>query len=285
MNENPKEQNEANQPQVISPQWQYNSGQLSPQAPILPEKQPVEGTFQIQHSEPTPVLPIQLEETTEQPATSLPTSPNQPIEPAPLELVPQPMQTDIPQAIPPAMPNNLIPPQPLATQQEESPQPEQNTTLSDTSEEIYSWQASEFVKNEKNGSWYLILIISAIVLCALTFFLTKELFSIIVIIVLAIAVGFYGNVKPRTLSYTIKSDGIQIGDKFYHFEEFKSFSILQDMAVPSLNLMPIKKLMMPISIYVAPIDLDKITKLLGNYLPYEERQRDFADKLSHRLRF
>lgn len=66
---------------------------------------------------------------------------------------------------------------------------------------------------------------------------------------------------------------------------FCSFGVLDDMAVPSLHLVPIKKLMMPITIYVAPSELDNVVETLGNYLPYQEKKRDFTDKLSHRLRF
>jgi hypothetical protein len=43
--------------------------------------------------------------------------------------------------------------------------------------------------------------------------------------------------------------------------------------------------MPPISAYFAPKDEERITKILGNYLPYEERKLDNVERLSRRLRF
>lgn len=255
MNEDPNNQNQPNQPQVISPQWQYTSGQLSQQQ---------------QPDQKNPVInPVPANTTPDETRTQQTNPP-----------VPPPQSIAMPQA----------PPNPAPSQQQPSqPAPIDNSQIQpeniSSGNSLYTWQASEFAANEKNTSWYLILAVTAIALSAITFFITKSPLSIIVILVLAVAVGFYGNIKPRTLSYSIEELGIKIGEKFYSFNEFKSFSVLEDMAVPSINLMPIKKLMMPISIYVAPNDLSKVADMLGNYLPFEEKQRDFADKLSHRLRF
>ena len=258
MNEDPNNQNQPKQPQVISPQWQYTSGQLSQQ------QQPMQKT-------PVPnVAPTNIPSAV--PPTQQPIAPSPPIQPQ------QPLER--PQTAPgPVLnqqqPSRTVPIDPAKNKPE-------NYAGGNS---LYSWQASEFAANEKNTSWYLMLAVTAVILSVITFFITKSPLSIIVILVLAIAVGFYGNIKPRTLSYSIEELGIKIGDKFYGFNEFKSFSVLEDMAVPSINLMPIKKLMMPISIYIAPSDLSKVADILGNYLPFEEKQRDFADKLSHRLRF
>ncbi len=258
MNEDPNNQNpQPQQPQVISPQWQYTSGQLSQQ------QQPIQQT-----PLPTPVAP-------QAPVQASPV-PEQAIAPPQPAVVPIQQQTPVLAETP--QPVETAPLNPISNQQPAL----QNTTNENA---IYTWQASEFATNEKNKSWYLILAGAAILVSGVTFLITREWLSIVVIVVLAVAVGFYGNIKPRTLSYSIEELGIKIGEKFYGFNEFKSFSVLEDMAVPSINLMPIKKLMMPISIYVAPSDLSKVADILGNYLPFEEKQRDFTDKLSHRLRF
>ncbi|MBP7820796.1 hypothetical protein KA043_01680 [Candidatus Saccharibacteria bacterium] len=259
MNEDPNSQDKPNQPQVISPQWQYTSGQLSQQ------QQPVQQN-PVPNTAPTNTAPVM-------PPAQQPIQPNPPVQPT------QPL-TEPQSAINPTLgqQQQTTEPVPINPAQIEPQNISQENSL-------YAWQASEFAANEKNTSWYLILAVTAVILSAITFLITKEYLSIIVIVVLAIAVGFYGNIKPRTLSYSIEELGIKIGEKFYSFNEFKSFSVLEDMAVPSINLMPIKKLMMPISIYVAPNDLSKVADILGNYLPFEEKQRDFADKLSHRLRF
>lgn len=243
---NPNEKSNTNEPQVISPQWQYTSGQLSQQ-----------NTLSQQSPQPAQV-PIA------QPQT-VPAQPTQPI-------------ASVERTTPA---NPQVPPddyqEPAAAEQ---PQPSVQENGA-----IISWEASEFSSTEKNGNWYLLLGLGALVFAIITFLLTKQIFSVIVIVIMSVAVGVYASIKPRTLNYAIGETGIRIGEKYYRFDEFKSFGILDDMAVPSLHLVPIKKLMMPITIYVAPDELDKVAETLGSYLPYEEKKRDFTDKLSHRLRF
>lgn len=150
---------------------------------------------------------------------------------------------------------------------------------------LYTWQASEFASNEKRFTWYIYLALLTIIASALIYVISRNLMSVAVLVVLAIVVGIYGNLKPRTLTYSITSTGIKIGDKYHPYSSFKSFSVLDDMSVPSIQLMPIKRLAIPISIYVAPTDINKVFESIGNSLPFEQHKRDFADKLSHKLRF
>lgn len=213
------------EPQVIQPQWQYTSGNLTQNQTInTPQSQP-------DHAEQEEAAPaVQTEQ--------------------------QPTQNYDNQAV--------------------KPSPE---------EPLFSWRASEFASSDKNGSWYLLLAFGSFVFAGLTYLLTKQVFSAIVILILGITVAFYGRLKPRVLDYSIDKTGINVGNKFYLFNQFKSFSIIEDQAIPSIHLMPIKKLMMPITIYIDPAGADKIIDILGDILPFEDRKRDIADKISQKLRF
>jgi hypothetical protein len=213
------------EPQVIQPQWQYTSGNLTQNQTInTPQSQP-------DHAEQEEAAPaVQTEQ--------------------------QPTQNYDNQAA--------------------KPSPE---------EPLFSWRASEFASSDKNGSWYLLLAFGSFVFAGLTYLLTKQVFSAIVILILGITVAFYGRLKPRVLDYSIDKTGIYVGSKFYLFTQFKSFSIIEDQAIPSIHLMPIKKLMMPITIYIDPAGADKIIDILGDILPFEDRKRDIADKISQKLRF
>ena len=148
-----------------------------------------------------------------------------------------------------------------------------------------NWSASEFLSHEKNGGWYMLLIIGTVILAAIIFYITKEILSVIAILVLGVATGVYGALKPRVLEYSISDHGITIGDKNYNFTQFKSFSLIEGSAMPSIQLLPQKKFAVPVSIFVSPEDIDLVINTLGNYLPFEKKQRDFVDKLSSRLRF
>ncbi len=82
-----------------------------------------------------------------------------------------------------------------------------------------------------------------------------------------------------------QTDQFPIGDKNYNFTQFKIFSLIEGSAMPSIQLLPQKKFAVPVSIFVSPEDIDLVINTLGNYLPFEKKQRDFVDKLSSRLRF
>jgi hypothetical protein len=100
-----------------------------------------------------------------------------------------------------------------------------------------------------------------------------------------IVLGVIAGIKPRVLSYGIDSKGIQVGSKHFGFESFRSFSVLDDPALPSIQLLPQKRFMVPVTLYFGPQDANKIVEILGEYLPFEHRERDFVDKLTSKIRF
>lgn len=184
--------------------------------------------------------------------------------------------------------DNATAPVPTTPQPHNKPEFQETPTKAEkivSNDSLVSWRASEFASSDKNGSWYLLLAAGSVVFAIITYLLTKQVFSAIVILILGITVAFYGRLKPRVLDYSIGTNGIFVGNKYYLFNQFKSFSIIEDQAVPSIHLMPIKKLMMPITIYIAPSEAEKIIEILGQILPFEERKRDIADKISQKLRF
>ena len=160
----------------------------------------------------------------------------------------------------------------------DSPNPEK-------SDSVISWTASEFIEHDRGIGWYILLAIFTVLLGAGTYFLTKDIFATSIIVIAGIVVGIFAGRKPRQMKYELSSSGLRIGEKSYPYSLFRTFSIIRDGAVSSVNLMPIKRLMPPISAYFAPKDEKRITKILGEYLPYEERKLDSIDRLSRRLRF
>lgn len=206
MDDQPQTPNQNQQPGVIQPQWQYQSGQLEQQ-----------GGFD---------------------------------------------QTLIQQPVEPSEPSAAV----------------------DTDQAV-RWTASEFISHEKSGSWYILLGVTAVILSAVIYFFTKEIFSVVVVIVLAAALGVFGALKPRTLDYAIYPDGLQVGEKHFTFDMFRSFAVIEDAPVPSIQFLPQKRFMVPITIYFAPNDADTIIETLGEFLPMEQKKRDFVDKLSSRIRF
>ena len=147
------------------------------------------------------------------------------------------------------------------------------------------WTASEFVSHEKNSSWYFILGIVTVVLCLVVFIFTHQYISVGVIVVMATAFGIYANIKPKTLEYLIDSSGVSVDNKHYNYENFKIVEIIEGGVVPSVNLVPVKRFSVPVTLYFSPQQEDLILEILGEFLPSEIKRLEAIDRVVARLRF
>ncbi|MBI2007971.1 hypothetical protein HYS85_01920 [Candidatus Saccharibacteria bacterium] len=148
----------------------------------------------------------------------------------------------------------------------------------------FTWTASEFIEHNRGGSWYLLLALGTAALAAGTYFLTKEYFAVGTIVAVGIIVAIYARQKPKQVTYELSSSGLRIGEKLYSYSLFKSFSLINDGGLNSIQLTPLKKLMPPISAYYKAADEEKISDILGQHLPIEEAKPSGIDRLSRRLR-
>lgn len=159
-----------------------------------------------------------------------------------------------------------------------------NQTVEDSAEEVV-WTASEFVAHDKSAGWYTTLALVAVLVAVGVYFLTRDYVSAGVVIFAAIVFGIFGSHKPRQLQYRLNHRGITIDKKNYSFNEYRSFSVIQEEAFSSITLMPLKRFAPPLSLYFAPEDEEQIINILSATLPFEERNRDAVDALMHRIRF
>jgi len=150
--------------------------------------------------------------------------------------------------------------------------------------ELVSWSASEYMDHHRGAGWYLLLLITTAGISAGIYLLTKDYFATGVILILGIIVAAFVQHKPSEITYQIGNSGLKVGEKFYSFASFKSFSVIKDGALSSIRLSPLKRLMPPLSAYYAPPDEEKIIQALSEHLPYEEGKLDGVDRLSRRLR-
>ncbi len=147
------------------------------------------------------------------------------------------------------------------------------------------WKASEFIDHQKSSLWFLGLIAATIVVGLLMYLLTRDILATIVVLVAGATAAVFANKKPRTLSYTLLPSAIKIEGKTYHYEDFRSFSVIQDGALFSVVLQPVKRLMPPLTIYFDHSDGEKIFDALAQHLPHEEKELDFVDKMMRKIRF
>jgi hypothetical protein len=148
-----------------------------------------------------------------------------------------------------------------------------------------TWTASEFVDHEKNSSWFMTLAAITAAAVVIIYFITHDLITSFVIIIAAALFGTTARRKPRTLQYQLDDTGVTIGGKLYAYAAFKSFTLLEEGAFNSIELMPLQRFMPPISLYYPPENEEQIVNLLGNYLAHEERTRDAVDRLMRKVRF
>jgi hypothetical protein len=149
----------------------------------------------------------------------------------------------------------------------------------------FTWTASEFIAHEKSAAWYGALAAVGIVIALLAYLLTKDKISTAVIVFTVVAFGLFAARKPRTQQYGLGRDGVIVGQKGYGFEEFKNFSVTEDGTVASIVLMPMKRFMPPLTIYVLPDMEDRVMDYLSAFLPFEQHKSDAVDSLLRRIHF
>ncbi len=188
-----------------------------------------------------------------------------------------PLETAVIPAAPPA------PTEPVPTVT--SPQPPDPEPIQNISEAHIEWSASEYLANPKNAGWFSLLAVGSFILAIIVYLITRDILSTVVIVVIGILVGVFAARQPQTLQYRVDNQGLYIGDKFYPYESFKSFSVAQDSAIGYISLLPLKRFMPPLVIHYASEDEARIVETLTSYLPYEDHKTDVVENLSRRFRF
>lgn len=152
-------------------------------------------------------------------------------------------------------------------------------------ESSFSWTAAEYFEHSRSPIWYPALFLLTAAIAGAVYLVTKDYFATGTIVVLGVIVAFAAGRKPKEISCQVSSGGITIGPKTYQFGQFRSFGIIRESQIPSLEFIPTKKFMPSVAVHFNAQDEAKITGIVGNYLPYEERKMAGIDKLSHRLGF
>lgn len=164
-------------------------------------------------------------------------------------------------------------------------QPEQDDAPTFEPREPLTWTASEFVEHQKPHGWYALLGAAAVVIAAVVYFLTHDTVTVVVVILVAVMFGVVGARKPRSMTYMLSQTGLQIGTKTFPYASFKSFAVIEEGAMNSVQLLPLKRLVPPISLYFPPEQEQEIVETLADYLPHEDRDHDAIDRLMRRLHF
>lgn len=174
----------------------------------------------------------------------------------------------------------FVPEQPITN----GVQPSQSSAPS-TPDTHIAWTASEFIAYQKGAGWYLAAVAVLVCIAAIVYLITRDLISTSAIFITGVLFIGLAARKPRVLNYEISDQGIKIGEKTYLFSTLKSFAVIEEESMRSIDLLPLQRFMPAISMYYEPQDEATIVEALGMYLPKEERKQPMIDKLMHRIRF
>lgn len=150
---------------------------------------------------------------------------------------------------------------------------------------VVSWKAPEFIRYNKNITWYVVLVSVAIALTVLFYYL-DNLLAMIVVILALIVMLITANQKPKKRMYKLTKDGLKIDEKFYPMSDFRSYFVTYIEDIPNLHFEMTKKITPPISIFINGIDEKQVVDFLKIYLPENTKVNATAtDLLSRWFRF
>lgn len=157
--------------------------------------------------------------------------------------------------------------------------------LENADEQPVTWTAEEYVHLDKGGWWYVLFVLVVLALIAVDIFLLRSWTFSVLVVVMAIAVVVYIRRPPRTLTYGLSpKQGLYVGERLYHFDEFKSFGLIRDGEHFSIMLIPRKRFAPGVSVYFPEDAGERIVDILGQRLPMQELKLDIIDVIVRKLR-
>ncbi|HEX8389850.1 MAG TPA: hypothetical protein VF597_00315 [Candidatus Saccharimonadales bacterium] len=221
--------------------------------------------------------------------------PNDQRPPEPVAETPSFPQVTPQQVAPPSVaPQQATPQQPTAPQgvspqvatEQAMPQAEpQLNEPAPAARAAFTWQTSEFVHHQKNTIWFVALAGIAVLLLVIDVLLVKSWTFGALIIVMAVAVAVVGHREPRLINYQLSNQGLQIDDKQFGLDDFRAFGVIQEGDQTSVRLVPNKRFMPMVSVYLPADQAAEIVDIFGTRLPLEPIEPDPLERLTQRLRF
>jgi len=148
-----------------------------------------------------------------------------------------------------------------------------------------TWTAQEYVHLDKSPLWFVLFVLVVLGLIAVDVFILRSWTFSVLVVVMAVSVVIYSRRPPRTLTYALSgSQGLYVGERLYHYDEFKAFGLIQDDGHHSIMLIPRKRFAPGVSVYFPEEAGERIVDVLGQRLPMEELKLDIIDVVVRKLR-
>ncbi len=148
-----------------------------------------------------------------------------------------------------------------------------------------TWEAQEYIDLDKGPLWFVIFAVIVLAFIAVDVFLLRSWTFSALVIVMAVSTMVYARRPARTLTYGLSpKQGLYIGEKLYHFDEFRGFGLIDDDGHNSILLLPRKRFSPGVSVYFPEEAGEKIVDILGKRLPMEDVKLDVIDVVIRKLR-
>lgn len=148
-----------------------------------------------------------------------------------------------------------------------------------------TWTAQEYIHLDRSPLWFVIFIVVVLGLVALSIFILNAWSFAVLVVVMAVALIVYVRRPPRTLTYALSpAQGLYVGERLYHFDEFKAFGLIQDGEHHSIMLIPRKRFSPGVSVFFPDDAGERIVDILGQRLPMENLKLDIVDVIVRKLR-
>lgn len=147
---------------------------------------------------------------------------------------------------------------------------------------LLSWQ-SRGDSIVRGPQWYAALFVITISLSGLTLLVTDSWLSALVVILAAVALIVVNTKGPNVQAYGIFDAGVQIEERFYGYDQLRSFSVNSLNNETLIELEPSKRFYPRITMHAGEL-IDQAQNLLSQFLPKNNREPDMIDKISQRLK-
>lgn len=236
------------------------------------------------------IIPIERNEPAAPAIATDPTPPYNPItENGPATIPPptvSPTPTPIPQVSAPVEPvvAQVSQPQAVASEPAVNPFiPKHEPTAAD--DEGITWQSAEYMTHDKDSSWYGAMVLGSILISAVVYILNRDIITAAIILFALVGLTYFSGRKPREQQFAVSAEGVQVGHNFYAFHDFRSFSVAEEPSSISIVLMPLKRFMPAVNIFVPADYEEKVVNFISEILPIEQHKPDVVDNLMRRIRF
>lgn len=152
------------------------------------------------------------------------------------------------------------------------------------SKPVFSWQAPEFIKYNKDSRWYVILFVVALVL-AIVLIWQKIWSGVAMVVVASVVFATLSEAKPKTVSCAVYKEGVVIDDKVFNFHQFKSFWFTgRDLL--KMKFQMTGRFAGQVTMPIKDEDPEQLRLLVGKFLPeVEDRGDDLVDTINRLMKF